>query len=149
MQSKFYYRDCLVTTLPAKTIRNIPGQVLSGLVPTFSALLVLLVVSGVPIWYSSLAALLIVSQTIFGMLLYIHFSPDTDPQKIIGIGFALGTVCAVFLDQVLVSTPLRDYSWVLLPFLASCYLLQKHHKSSLFLTSAHSKLPILSTTICS
>ena len=149
MQSKFYFRNCLVTTLPARSIRNIPGQVLSGLVPTFSALLVLLVVSGVPIWYSILAALLIVSQTIFGMLLYVHFSPDTDPHKIIGIGFALGTVCAVFLDQVLVSTPLRDYSWVLLPFLASCYLLQKHHKSSLFLTSAPSKLPILSTTICS
>ena len=126
-----------MTTLPARSIRNIPGQVLSGLVPTFSALLVLLVVSGVPIWYSILAALLIVSQTIFGMFLYIHFSPDTDPHKIIGIGFALGTVCAVFLDQVLVSTPLRDYSWVLLPFLASCYFLQKRHKSSQFLTPAH------------
>ena len=126
-----------MTTLPAKTIRYIPHQVLSGLLPTFSALIVLLIVSGVPIWYSSLAALLIVSQTIFGMLLYIHFSPDAEPQKIIGIGFALGTVCAVCIDQLLVTTPLRDYSWVLLPFLASVYLLHKRNKSSLSMTPEH------------
>ena len=129
MQSKFYFRNCLVTKLLAASKLQIPGQLLGGLLSPLSALIVLLVVCGAPIWYSSLAALIIMSHTIFGMLLYIHYSPDTEPQKIIGIGFALGTFCAVCIDQLLVSTPLRDHSWILIPTLATGYLFRTRQDS--------------------
>jgi hypothetical protein len=118
-----------VTKLLTASKLQIPGQILGGLLSPLSALIVLLVVCGVPIWYSSLAALIIMSHTIFGMLLYIHYSPDTEPQKIIGIGFALGTFCAVCIDQLLVSTPLRDHSWILMPTLATVYLLRTRQDS--------------------
>jgi len=58
------------------------------------------------------------SHTFVGVKIHHKFVSTNQITHPIGTGFAIGSLIAVTLDQLLVSTPIRDISWVVIPLVA-------------------------------
>ena len=110
--------NVLPTNLDFKKLAALPKP----LVNTFLAANGALVLSGVSPKYAVLATMLIMSHTVFGLLILRRYLHDTTAKHLIGSGFALGTLLAVCIDQLLATTPLRDFSF-LIPLIAIFFLL--------------------------
>lgn len=98
---------------------------LAHFLPTVIALFVVLVSSNVPIKYSISATLLVLSHTLFGAHLYRRFSPNDATYNTIGIGFAIGSLSAIGIDQIFVNTPMRDFTWIFIPLFVLVEFLRK------------------------
>jgi len=81
-------------------------------------LVAILLLSGVPFTYCILSTSLVMSHTFLGVKIHNKLvTSDVAPHPL-GTGFAIGSLIAVTLDQLLVSTPIRDISWLAIPLLA-------------------------------
>jgi hypothetical protein len=105
-----------ITASVAKILRREVGQ--NQLLGTTFVLIVLLLLSGVPFKYCILSTLLVMSHTFVGVKIHHKFVSTNQITHPIGTGFAIGSLIAVTLDQLLISTPMRDISWVVIPLVA-------------------------------
>jgi len=127
-----------------KVRANLRGRYLANGYTPLLALLFLLLISGVSIKFSIFAAFLIASHSVFGSFVYSKFISKQEWIPISGVGFAVGTLLAIVTDQIFVTTPLRDKSWVIIPF-ASIYLIAHQTKNSNFQkVSIRNQIPWLS-----
>ena len=88
------------------------------LLSTTLALMVILLLSEVPLKYCILSTLLVMSHTFVGAKIYQRFVPSDATNFPLGAGFAIGSLLAVGLDQLLVPTAFRDFSWIAIPIAA-------------------------------
>ena len=88
------------------------------LLSTTLALMVILLLSEVPLKYCILSTLLVMSHTFVGAKIYQRFVPSDAKNFPLGVGFAIGSLLAVGLDQLLVPTAFRDFSWIAIPIAA-------------------------------
>ena len=109
--------NVLSANLDFKKLNGLPKPLVTG----FLAANVVLVLSGVSPRYAVLATMLIGSHTVFGLLILGHYLHDSTAKHFIGSGFALGTLIAVCIDQLLVTTPLKNHSF-LIPIVAIFFL---------------------------
>lgn len=109
--------NVLATNLDFKKLNGLPNPLVTGFLAANGALML----SGVSPRYAVLATMLIGSHTVFGLLILRHYLHDTTAKHFIGSGFALGTLIAVCIDQLLVRTPLRNFSF-LIPVVAIFFL---------------------------
>jgi hypothetical protein len=105
--------NVLSANLDFKKLNGLPKPLVTG----FLAANGVLVLSGVSPRYAVLATMLIGTHTVFGLLILRHYLQDATAKHFIGSGFALGTLIAVCIDQLLVTTPLKNYSF-LIPIVA-------------------------------
>jgi hypothetical protein len=86
-----------------------------------TALLVLVVqlISGVPLLLAVRAEAYLVTQVVFGAAITgLLLGRRLDFAEFVGIGFAIGSLIAMCIDQVFVRTPIAPISWTLLPLAA-------------------------------
>ena len=88
------------------------------LLSTTLALMVILLLSEVPLKYCILSTLVVMSHTFVGAKIYQRFVPSDATTFPLGVGFASGSLFAVALDQLLVPTAFRDFSWIAIPIAA-------------------------------
>jgi hypothetical protein len=84
-----------------------------------AALLVLVVqlISGTPVLLAVRAEAYLASQVLFGAVTTSLFlRRRLDFAEFVGLGFAIGSLAAMCIDQLLVQTPIAPISWALLPF---------------------------------
>ena len=112
------------------------------LLSTTFVLMVILLLSEVPLKYCILSTLLVMSHTFVGLKIYQRFVPNDVINFPLGIGFAIGSLLAVALDQSLVSTPMRDTSWVVLPIAAFIALIRSLQTSRPFHAPNTSRISI-------
>ena len=109
--------NVLNTNLDFKRLNGLPKPLVTAFLAANGALML----SGVSPRYAVLATMLIGSHTVFGLLILRHYLYDSTAKHFIGSGFALGTLIAVCIDQLLVRTPLRNFSF-LFPVVAIFFL---------------------------
>jgi hypothetical protein len=83
-----------------------------------AALLVLVVqlISGVPVLLAVRVEAYLATQVIFGAVLTgLFLKRRLDFAEFVGLGFAIGSLAAMCIDQLLVQTPIAPISWALLP----------------------------------
>lgn len=87
---------------------------------TSFALLILGTLFEVPLTTLALGVLAVAIQTWLGSEVYRRIIQEPDPHidELIGMGFAVGSLLVVTIDQVVVRTPLRDFWWWTLPLVA-------------------------------
>ena len=86
-----------------------------------AALLVLVVqlISDVPFFLAVKAQAYLATQVVFGAAVAgLFLRRRLDFAEFVGIGFAIGSLAAMCVDQLLVATPLKSFSWLLLPIAA-------------------------------
>ena len=86
-----------------------------------AALLVLVVqlISDVPFFLAVKAQAYLATQVVFGAAAAgLFLRRRLDFAEFVGIGFAIGSLAAMCVDQLLVETPLNSFSWLLLPIAA-------------------------------
>ena len=86
-----------------------------------AVLLVLFVqlISDVPFFVAVKAEAYLVTQVVFGAVLTgLLLRRRLDFAEFVGLGFAIGSLAAMCIDQLLVATPLNSFSWLLLPIAA-------------------------------
>ena len=88
------------------------------LLSTTLVLIAILLLSGVPPKYCIFSTLLVMSHTFLGVKIHHKFVPTNQILHPLGTGFAIGSLIAVTIDQLLVSTPIRDISWLAIPLMA-------------------------------
>jgi hypothetical protein len=84
-----------------------------------AALLVLVVqlISDVPFFLAVKAEAYLASQVLFGAVTTrLFLRRRLDFAEFVGLGFAIGSLAAMCIDQLLVGTPIAPISWALLPF---------------------------------
>ena len=84
-----------------------------------AALLVLVVqlISDVPFFLAVKAEAYLASQVLFGAVITrLFLRRRLDFAEFVGLGFAIGSLAAMCIDQLLVQTPIAPISWALLPF---------------------------------
>ena len=118
------------TASVARFLRRDAGQ--NQILSTTLVLLVILLLSGVPFKYCIFSTLLVMSHTFIGAKIHHKFVPTNQTLHPLGSGFAIGSLIAVALDQLLVSTPIRDTSWVVLPLVAVITLIRSLQTSRPF-----------------
>ena len=87
-----------------------------------AALLVLVVqlISDVPFFLAVKAQAYLATQVVFGAAVAgLFLRRRLDFAEFVGIGFAIGSLAAMCVDQLLVATPLKSFSWLLLPIAAT------------------------------
>ena len=104
------------TALAARFLRHGARDI--QLLSTTLALMVILLLSEVPLEYCILSTLLVMSHTFVGAKIYQRFVPSDATNFPLGVGFAIGSLLAVTLDQLLVPTAFRDFSWIAIPIAA-------------------------------
>ena len=109
--------NVLPTNLDFKKLAGLPKPLVTAFLAANGALML----SGVSPRYAVLATMLIGSHTVFGLLILRHYLHNATAKHFIGSGFALGTLIAVCIDQLLVTTPLRNFSF-LIPVVAIFFL---------------------------
>ncbi|GEM_PF-2039120 len=83
-----------------------------------AALLVLVVqlISDVPVLLAVRAEAYLATQVVFGAVVAgLLFRRRLDFAEFVGLGFAIGSLAAMCIDQLLVQTPIAPISWALLP----------------------------------
>jgi hypothetical protein len=86
-----------------------------------AALLVLVVqlISDVPFFFAVKAEAYLATQVVFGAAITgLLLRRRLDFAEFVGVGFAIGSLAAMCIDQLLVETPLKSFSWLLLPIAA-------------------------------
>jgi hypothetical protein len=86
-----------------------------------AALLVLVVqlISDVPFFLAVKAEAYLATQVVFGAAgTGLLLRRRLDFAEFVGVGFAIGSLAAMCIDQLLVETPLKSFSWLLLPIAA-------------------------------
>ena len=84
-----------------------------------AALLVLVVqlISDVPFFLAVKAEAYLATQVVFGAVITgLLLRRRLDFAEFVGLGFAIGSLAAMCIDQLLVQTPIAPISWALLPF---------------------------------
>ena len=104
------------TASVARFLRRAVGD--KQLLNTSLVLMAILLLSGVPFTYCIFSTLLVMSHTFIGVKIHHKFVPKNQMLLPLGSGFAIGSLIAVTLDQLLVSTPVRDISWLTIPLIA-------------------------------
>ena len=86
---------------------------------TLSAALLLLVVqliSEVPFFLAVKAETYLATQVVFGAVVTgFLLKRRLDFAEFVGLGFAVGSLVAMCIDQLLIETPLQSFSWLFLP----------------------------------
>ena len=83
-----------------------------------AALLVLVVqlISGVPVLLAVRAETYLATQVVFGAAATgLFLRRRLDFAEFVGLGFAIGSLLAMCIDQLLVQTPITPISWALIP----------------------------------
>jgi len=104
------------TALAARFLRHGARDI--QLLSTTLVLMVILLLSEVPLKYCIISTLLVISHTFIGVKIYQRFVPSDAKNFPLGVGFAIGSLLAVALDQLLIPTPFRDFSWIAIPIAA-------------------------------
>jgi hypothetical protein len=91
------------------------GQALSAIL----LVLVVQLISDVPFFFAVKAEAYLATQMVFGAAVAgLFLRRRLDFAEFVGIGFAIGSLAAMCIDQLLVATPLNSFSWLLLPIAA-------------------------------
>jgi hypothetical protein len=91
------------------------GQALSAIL----LVLVVQLISDVPFFLAVKAQAYLATQVVFGAAVAgLFLRRRLDFAEFVGIGFAIGSLAAMCVDQLLVATPLKSFSWLLLPIAA-------------------------------
>jgi hypothetical protein len=107
------------------------------------ALLVLLATSGVSFKYSIFSIFLVGSHSVFGSFVYSKYIAKHRCGHISGIGFAIGTLAAIVIDQIFVTTPLREKSWVIIPLASLAFIIHRSRNNVIQLVPVKSQIPWL------
>ena len=128
------------TALAARFLRHGARDI--QLLSTTLVLMVILLLSEVPLEYCILSTLLVMSHTFVGAKIYQRFVPSDATNFPLGVGFAIGSLLAVALDQLLVPTAFRDFSWIAIPIAAFIALIRDLQTSRPFHTPSTAQISI-------
>ena len=112
------------------------------LLSTTLVLIAILLLSGVPPKYCIFSTLLVMSHTFLGVKIHHKFVPTNQILHPLGTGFAIGSLLAVALDQLLVPTAFRDFSWIAIPIAAFIALIRDLQTSRPFHTPSTAQISI-------
>ena len=126
-----------------KVRTNLLGQHLTNVYTPLLALLFLLLISGVSVKFSIFAVFLVASHSVFGSFIYSKLISKRDCSSISGVGFAIGTLVAIIIDQIFVTTPFRDESWVIIPLASLAFIIYRSRNNAVQLVPVKSQIPWL------
>ena len=107
------------------------------------AALVLLFISGASFKYTFFSIFLIASHSAFGSFVYSTFVSKRHCSTISGIGFAIGTLVAIIVDQIFVKTALRDWSWITIPLASTVFIVHRSRNWNFQKLPVNNQLPWL------
>ena len=128
-----------LTITPMRNTKPL-GQALSA------ALLVLVVqlISDVPFFLAVKAEAYLASQVLFGAVTTrLFLRRRLDFAEFVGLGFAIGSLAAMCIDQLLVQTPIAPISWALLPFASIAILVSPKLKGYATFSDSEKPIPTL------
>ena len=111
-----------------------------------AALLVLVVqlISGVPVLLAVRAEAYLATQVVIGAVLVgLFLRRRLDFAEFVGLGFAIGSLVAMCIDQLLVQTPIRPISWAFIPLAAIAIVLSPKLRGYTTFSESEKPLPIL------
>ena len=110
------------------------------------ALLVLFVqlFSGVPVLLAVRAEAYLATQVVFGAAISgLLLRRRLDFAEFVGLGFAVGSLVAMCVDQLLVQTPIAPISWTLLPLATVAIVVSPKLRGCATFSASEKPLPIL------
>ena len=111
-----------------------------------AALLVLVVqlISGVPVLLAVRAEAYLATQVVFGAVITgLLIRRRLDFAEFVGLGFAIGSLVAMCIDQLLVRTAIAPISWALLPLATIAIVLSPKLRGYATFSDSEKPLPIL------
>ena len=111
-----------------------------------AALLVLVVqlISGVPVLLAVRTEAYLATQVVFGAVVAgLLLRRRLDFAEFVGLGFAIGSLAAMCIDQLLVETPIAPISWALLPLATIAIVLSPKLRGYATSSDSEKPLPIL------
>jgi hypothetical protein len=111
-----------------------------------AALLVLVVqlVSDVPVLLAVRAEAYLATQVVFGAVITgLLIRRRLDFAEFVGLGFAIGALAAMCIDQLLVQTPIAPISWALLPLATIAIVLSPKLRGYATFRDSEKSLPVL------
>jgi hypothetical protein len=111
-----------------------------------AALLVLVVqlISGVPVLLAVRAEAYLATQVVFGAVITgLLLRRRLDFTEFIGLGFAIGSLAAMCIDQLLVQTPIAPISWALLPLTTIAIVLSPKLRGCATFSGSEKPIPTL------
>jgi hypothetical protein len=102
----------------------------------------LLVLFEVPIWLALRSEAYLATQIVLGAFIVRHLlRRQLTIFEFIGLGFAVGSLVAMCIDQLLVATPLSKLSWLIIPVVSTAIAASRKRKQLLLESNASLYLP--------
>jgi hypothetical protein len=111
-----------------------------------AALLVLVVqlISGVPVLLAVRAEAYLATQVVVGAVVTgLLLRRRLDFAEFVGLGFAIGSLAAMCIDQLLVQTPIAPISWTLLPLATIAIVVSPKLRGYATFSDSEKPIPVL------
>ncbi len=104
----------------------------------------LLLLFEVPIWLALRSEAYLATQIVLGaFIVRLLVRRQLTIFEFVGLGFAVGSLVAMCIDQLLVATPLNELSWLLMPAVSTAIISSPKRKQLSLESNASLQLPVL------
>jgi hypothetical protein len=104
----------------------------------------LLLLFEVPIWLALRSEAYLATQIVLGAFIVRHLlGRQLSIFEFVGLGFAVGSLVAMCTDQLLVATPIKELSWLIIPAVSTLIVASPKHKQLSLESNASLQLPAL------
>ena len=106
--------------------------------------LTLLLLFEVPIWLALRSEAYLATQIVLGAFIVRHLlGRQLTIFEFVGLGFAIGSLVAMCTDQLLVATPIKELSWLIIPAVSTLIVASPKRKQLSLESNASLQLPAL------
>jgi hypothetical protein len=104
----------------------------------------LLLLFEVPIWLALRSEVYLATQIVLGAFIVRHLlGRQLTIFEFVGLGFAVGSLVAMCTDQLLVATPIKELSWLIIPAVSTLIVASPKRKQLSLESNASLQLPAL------